>query len=112
MRAANQQDFFRGRTMPVRHSDRKPRQIAAVRSQCGKHARTPCKTQNRPASSQRYYQSPAIWHHTTMAVRGKPSKRCDDDPYDGKPLRYKKLTPKGYVVYSIGRNRVDDGGFP
>ena len=47
-----------------------------------------------------------------MAVRGKPSKRCDDDPYDGKPLRYKKLTPKGYVVYSIGRNRVDDGGFP
>ena len=35
-----------------------------------------------------------------------------DDPYDGKPLRYKKLTPKAYVVYSIGRNRVDDGGVP
>jgi len=35
-----------------------------------------------------------------------------DDPFDGKPLRYKKLSPKGYVVYSIGRNRQDDGGTP
>ncbi|MCX6911634.1 MAG: hypothetical protein NT167_00995 [Verrucomicrobia bacterium] len=35
-----------------------------------------------------------------------------DDPYDGKPLRYKKLSPKGYVIYSIGRNRQDDGGTP
>jgi hypothetical protein len=33
-----------------------------------------------------------------------------EDPYDGKPLRYKKLSPKGYVVYSVGRNRQDDGG--
>ncbi len=32
-----------------------------------------------------------------------------DDPFDGKPLRYKKLD-KGYVVYSIGENKVDDGG--
>ncbi len=31
------------------------------------------------------------------------------DPFDGKPLRYKKL-PKGYVVYSIGDNGKDDGG--
>jgi hypothetical protein len=31
------------------------------------------------------------------------------DPYDGKPLRYKKLE-KGYVVYSIGPNDTDDGG--
>jgi RNA polymerase sigma factor (sigma-70 family) len=35
-----------------------------------------------------------------------------EDPYDGKPLRYKKLSPKGYVVYSLGRNRQDDGGTP
>ena len=35
-----------------------------------------------------------------------------DDPYDGKPLSYKKPTSKGYLVYSIGRNRVDDGGVP
>jgi len=35
-----------------------------------------------------------------------------DDPFDGKPLRYKKPSPKGYVIYSIGRNRQDDGGTP
>jgi hypothetical protein len=31
------------------------------------------------------------------------------DPFDGKPLRYKKLA-KGYVVYSVGENGKDDGG--
>jgi hypothetical protein len=31
------------------------------------------------------------------------------DPFDGQPLRYKKLT-KGYVVYSVGGDRKDDGG--
>jgi len=32
-----------------------------------------------------------------------------EDPYDGEPLRFKKLA-KGYVVYSIGSNGQDDGG--
>ena len=32
-----------------------------------------------------------------------------EDPFDGKPLRYKRL-PKGYVVYSIGWDGKDDGG--
>ena len=31
------------------------------------------------------------------------------DPFDGKPLRYKKLD-EGFVVYSVGENGVDDGG--
>jgi hypothetical protein len=31
------------------------------------------------------------------------------DPFDGQPLRYKKL-PKGYVVYSNGEDGKDDGG--
>jgi hypothetical protein len=31
------------------------------------------------------------------------------DPYDGKPLKFKK-TPKGYVVYSIGPDLHDDSG--
>ena len=31
------------------------------------------------------------------------------DPFDGKPLRYKKLD-KGFVVYSIGEDGRDDGG--
>jgi hypothetical protein len=31
------------------------------------------------------------------------------DPFDGQPLRYKKLG-KGYVVYSVGEDGKDDGG--
>lgn len=31
------------------------------------------------------------------------------DPFNGKPLIYKKLS-KGYVVYSVGANMIDDGG--
>jgi len=31
------------------------------------------------------------------------------DPFDGQPLRYRKLS-KGYVIYSVGRDRQDDGG--
>jgi len=31
------------------------------------------------------------------------------DPFDGRPLRYKKLE-KGYAVYSVGNNGKDDGG--
>jgi hypothetical protein len=34
-----------------------------------------------------------------------------DDPYDGKPLRYKKFGADGFVVYSIGPDNTDDGGF-
>lgn len=31
------------------------------------------------------------------------------DPFDGQPLRYHTLS-KGYVIYSVGRDRHDDGG--
>jgi hypothetical protein len=31
------------------------------------------------------------------------------DPYDGRPLRYRKLA-KGFKVWSVGGNRKDDGG--
>jgi hypothetical protein len=31
------------------------------------------------------------------------------DPYDGKPLRYRKIQ-KGFKVWSVGGNRKDDGG--
>ena len=31
------------------------------------------------------------------------------DPFDGAPLRYKKL-PKGYAAYSVGSDGQDDGG--
>lgn len=32
------------------------------------------------------------------------------DPFDGQPLRYHKLTGKGYVVYSLGKDQKDDHG--
>jgi hypothetical protein len=31
------------------------------------------------------------------------------DPFDGQPLRYHRLA-KGYVIYSVGQDRHDDGG--
>ena len=34
------------------------------------------------------------------------------DPFDGQPLRYKKTSPKGFVIYSIGKDRTDEGGMP
>ncbi|MBW8035904.1 MAG: hypothetical protein FVQ79_09810 [Planctomycetes bacterium] len=36
-------------------------------------------------------------------------KEIPTDPFDGKPLRYKK-TEKGFIVYSIGQDKTDDGG--
>jgi hypothetical protein len=34
-----------------------------------------------------------------------------EDPFDGKPLRF-RATENGYVVYSVGANLTDDGGTP
>ncbi len=31
------------------------------------------------------------------------------DPFDGKPLRW-KVTDEGRIVYSVGKDRIDDGG--
>jgi hypothetical protein len=35
-----------------------------------------------------------------------------EDPFDGKPLQFRKLSPKGFVVSSIGRDGQDAGGAP
>ena len=34
------------------------------------------------------------------------------DPFDGQPLRYIKTSPKGFVIYGLGKDRNDDGGTP
>jgi hypothetical protein len=34
------------------------------------------------------------------------------DPFDGRPLKYNKESPTGYVIYSIAKNKIDDGGKP
>ncbi|HWA84077.1 MAG TPA: hypothetical protein VG820_11605 [Fimbriimonadaceae bacterium] len=33
------------------------------------------------------------------------------DPFDGKPLRYRR-TPDGFTIYSVDRDRADNGGVP
>jgi hypothetical protein len=51
------------------------------------------------------------------ADAGQPSKLPDlglpsdviTDPFDGQPLRVKKL-PQGWLIYSVGPNGIDDGG--
>jgi hypothetical protein len=37
-------------------------------------------------------------------------KSVPQDPFDGRPLRFKKHPSRGYTVYSIGRDRQDNGG--
>ena len=44
-------------------------------------------------------------------LKGEFIEKVPLDPFDGKELRYRKL-PKGYMIYSIGRDCVDNGGTP
>ena len=37
-------------------------------------------------------------------------KAVPTDPFDGQPLRYKRLPGNGCVIYSVGKNRQDDQG--
>ena len=34
------------------------------------------------------------------------------DPFDGKALRLKSAPGEGWTIYSIGEDRIDDGGAP
>ncbi|MCX6984707.1 MAG: hypothetical protein NT118_08160, partial [Lentisphaerae bacterium] len=44
-------------------------------------------------------------------LKGEFIEKVPLDPFDGKELRYRKL-PKGYMIYSIGSDCVDNGGTP
>lgn len=46
---------------------------------------------------------------TLAAVRSAPAAELRLDPFDGQPLRFRKL-PKGFVVYSVGSDRTDEEG--
>ena len=45
---------------------------------------------------------------TPLGDLGLPAE-ATTDPFDGRPLTVKK-SPRGWMVYSVGRNGVDDGG--
>ncbi len=36
--------------------------------------------------------------------------RVPVDPFDGEPIRYRRLEEGGYAVYMIGKDGIDDGG--
>ncbi len=58
---------------------------------------------------ERYRQAKGVWPATLDELVPGLLKAVPLDPNDGKPLRYKKLSD-GVVVYSVGRDKVDDGG--
>ncbi len=48
--------------------------------------------------------------HTLADVSAELVNGVPKDPFDGQPLRYRKLPTVGYTVWSVGPNRIDDGG--
>jgi hypothetical protein len=57
---------------------------------------------------QRRQQADELAEPIDLAKLGLPAETTID-PFDGQPLRLKKL-PTGWAVYSIGQNLTDDGG--
>jgi hypothetical protein len=44
-----------------------------------------------------------------IAALNGPQPSAPIDPYSGEPMRY-RAQPSGYVIYSVGPDRKDDGG--
>jgi hypothetical protein len=60
-------------------------------------------------ATERFRQANGRWPAKLEELTPRFLEAVPADPYDGKPLRYRKLTD-GVVVYSVGEDRVDDGG--
>jgi hypothetical protein len=60
-------------------------------------------------AAERYRRDHGGWPATLEALAPEYIKPIPTDPYDGQPLRYKRL-PDGAVVYSVGPDKKDDGG--
>jgi len=58
---------------------------------------------------ERYRLAQEQWPERLVDLVGQHLVNVPKDPFDGKPLRYKKLDA-GFVVYSVGQDREDDGG--
>lgn len=48
--------------------------------------------------------------HTLADIPSDLLSAVPSDPFDGAPLRFKLIPQRGYMVYSIGPDRHDDGG--
>lgn len=61
-------------------------------------------------AAERYRLSQRAWPRTLDdVVKEGLLAKVPTDPYDGKPLHWKR-TPTGVIVYSIGFDRIDNGG--
>jgi hypothetical protein len=58
---------------------------------------------------ERYRQARGAWPTALDVLVPDFLDEVSGDPYDGKPLRYRRLAD-GAVVYSVNRDRSDDGG--
>ena len=60
-------------------------------------------------AAERYRRKNGAWPETLDALLTPDLKKAGVDPYDGQPLRIRRL-PDGLAIYSIGANGKDDGG--
>jgi hypothetical protein len=60
-------------------------------------------------AAERYRRKRGAWPENLDALLTPELKAAGVDPYDGQPLRIRRL-PDGLVIYSIGANGQDDGG--
>ena len=59
-----------------------------------------------------YRQETGIYPPSLEALVPKYLARVPEDPFVGRPLRYRLATPEGYRVFSVGPDGRDDGGKP
>ncbi len=60
-------------------------------------------------AAERYRRAEGHWPAALQELAPRFLADVPLDPYDGKPLRYRKLTD-GVIVYSVGPDGTDDGG--
>jgi hypothetical protein len=60
-------------------------------------------------AAERYRLAEHRWPDTLEALVPRYVKAVPTDPFDGKPLRYRR-TSDGVVIYALGPDRQDDGG--
>jgi hypothetical protein len=58
---------------------------------------------------ERYRRAEGRWPTSLDALTPRYLREVPTDPYDGKPLRYRRLDD-GVVVYSVGPDQADNGG--
>jgi hypothetical protein len=60
-------------------------------------------------AAERYRRAEGKWPESLEQLRPRFLGEVPLDPYDGKPLRYKRLAD-GVIVYAVGPDGTDDGG--